>query len=334
LITHLVQNILYASSSIYTYMTSSLVDFALQEEYQKIKQLGDKLAEIEPMIDWSAFVPIVQDLFDNKTEKGGRPNFDETMMVKILVLQAWHNLSDEELERQVTDRISFRKFLGFPAKIPDYSTVWTFRERLKESGKDKRIWAELQRQLDAKGLNVKKGVIQDASFITTDPGHAKADEPRGDDAKTRRCKDGDWAKKGNKSFFGYKHHTKEDVDYGLIREIKTTAASVHDSQVDLTKPGEVAYRDKGYQGAPCAGYNATMKRAARGRPLGIRDILRNKRISRTRSPGERPYAVIKRVFGAAHTLVTTVARAGVKMLFASFSFNLYQLRTLKKQGAW
>jgi len=89
----------------------------------------------------------VGELYDNRSERGGRPNVDEVVMVKLLVLQQWHGLSDPELERQVTDRISFRKFLGFPETIPDYTTVWQFRERLSETGKDRAIWAELQRQL-------------------------------------------------------------------------------------------------------------------------------------------------------------------------------------------
>jgi len=92
------------------------------------------------MINWEAFRPIVQNMYDNKTEKGGRPNIDEIIMIKILILQEWHGLSDPELERQITDRISFRKFLGFPDSIPDYSTVWVFRERLSKSGNDKKIW--------------------------------------------------------------------------------------------------------------------------------------------------------------------------------------------------
>lgn len=154
----------------------------------------------------------------------------------------------------------------------------------------------MQRQLDSKGLKVKKGVIQDATFITSDPGHAKADKPRGDEAKTRRSKDGTWTKKNTKSYFGYKLHSKSDMNYGLVRDIETTTASVHDNQVDLTKPGEVAYKDKGYFGAPSKGYSATMRRSVRGHPIGIRDILRNKRISKKRAPGERPYSVIKNVF--------------------------------------
>jgi len=125
----------------------SLTDFALNEEYRRVKRLGDRLAEIESLIDWGAFRPIVGELYDNRSERGGRPNVDEVVMVKLLVLQQWHGLSDPELERQVTDRISFRKFLGFPETIPDYTTVWQFRERLSETGKDRAIWAELQRQL-------------------------------------------------------------------------------------------------------------------------------------------------------------------------------------------
>jgi IS5 family transposase len=48
--------------------------------------------------------------------------YDTVLMVKMLVLQ--YNLSDPELERQANDRISFMKFLGYPEKIPDQTTVW------------------------------------------------------------------------------------------------------------------------------------------------------------------------------------------------------------------
>jgi len=311
----------------------SLIDYFLNEEYAKVERLGDRLAEVDPLINWDAFRLIIAGMYRNKTEKGGRPNIDEVVMIKMLVLQQWYGLSDPELERQVADRISFRKFLGFPDAIPDYSTVWRFRERLIETGKDKEIWEELQRQLDAKGLKVNKGVIQDATFITADPGHARADKPRGDEAQTRRSRDGTWAKKNSKSYFGYKLHSKMDTEHGMIRDIETTTASVHDSQVDLSNPGEVVYRDKGYFGAPAEGYDATMKRATRGHPLDIRDEMRNKRISRKRAPGERPFAVIKRVFNAAYVRVTTVARVAVKMIFTAFAFDLYQLRTIRRREA-
>ena len=250
------------------------------------------------------------------------------LMVKLLVLQAWYGLSDPELERQASLRIDFMHFLGYPEKAPDYSTVWRFRERLAETGRDRLVWAELQRQLDLKGLRVKKGVVQDASFITSDPGHARADKPRGDEAKTRRSRDGAWSKKGGKSYFGYKLHMKMDLCHGLIRELEATAANVHDSQVDLSEPGEVVYRDKAYFGVRSRGWDATMKRASRGHPLSIWDKLRNLRISRKRCQGERPFAVIKRVFGGGHVLVTSLSRVRVKLVFACMCFNLVQLGRL------
>jgi IS5 family transposase len=310
----------------------TLIGFGQKEAYKRVEQLGDRLAEIKSLIDWEAFRPIVGDMYDNRSERGGRPNIDEVVMVKLLVLQQWYGLSDPELERQAVDRLSFMNFLGFPEDIPDFTTVWYFRERLAKTGKDRAIWTELQRQLDAFCLKVKQGVVQDATFITTDPGHAKADKPRGEEAETRRSKDGTWAKKGSKSYFGYKLHTKLDTDHGLIRELETTTASVHDSQVDLSKKSEVAYRDRGYHGAVANGYSATMKRGARDHPLGIMDKLRNIRISKKRAPVERHYAVIKRVFKAGHVLVTTVPRVNVKMIFTAVGFNLYQLCTLRKQG--
>ena len=69
----------------------------------------------------------------------------------------------------MADRISFQRFLDFPETLPDYSTVWQFRERLAESDSDRLVWDELQRQLDARGLRVKKGVVRDATFIPPTP---------------------------------------------------------------------------------------------------------------------------------------------------------------------
>jgi len=234
----------------------SFDSYVIRKLYKETAKHGDKLAKIEPLINWKKFRPIIKAMYRNKTPRGGRPNMDPVLMVKLLVLQAWYGLSDPELERQVADRISFQHFLGFPETVPDYSTVWRFRERLAETDRDKLIWEELQRQLDAKGLTVKKGVVQDASFITSDPGHARADKPHGEEAKTRRSRDGAWVKKGGKSVFGYKLHMKMDLTHGLIRELETTPVNVHDSRANLSKRGEVVYRDKGYQDVEPRGYDA------------------------------------------------------------------------------
>lgn len=166
------------------------------------------------------------------------------------------------------------EFLGYPDPFPDSRTIWLFRERMAKIEMDKIIWAELQRQLDAKGLKVNRGTIQDATFIEADPGSSK--KPRGEEAKTRRSRDGTWAKKGDETHFGYKLHQKNDIDYGLMREILTTTASLHDSQVDLSVEDEIVLRDRGYFGVEARGVDFTMKRRTTDKPLGDLDRERNR----------------------------------------------------------
>ena len=92
----------------------TLTDFALKEEYKRLESIGDKLAEINSLIDWKPFRTILDSMYSNKTVSSGRPETDVIVMFKMLVLQQWHGLSDLELEKQCIDSISFRKFLGFP----------------------------------------------------------------------------------------------------------------------------------------------------------------------------------------------------------------------------
>ena len=91
-------------------------------------------------------------------------------MFKILILQQWYGLNDLKVERQMSDRISFISFLDFPDPLPDSGTICPFKERMANTGKDRMVWAELERQLEAMGLSVKRGTIQDATFIEADPG--------------------------------------------------------------------------------------------------------------------------------------------------------------------
>jgi transposase, IS5 family len=311
----------------------TLIDFSILKEYkEEVLPRGDKLSALSGLVDWNAFLPIENSLYKNKSERGGRPNISIIIMIKHLILQQLYGLSDPQLEFQVADRFSFRVFLGTTEVIPDYSTVWLFRERLKESGKFETIWDEFANQLKAKGYDVKKGVIQDATFITSDPGHAKSDAPRGGEAKTRRSRDGEWAKKGNKSYYGYKAHVKVDTENNFIWKVGTTVANIHDSQVDLANEGEVRYGDKGYFGAKTKGYDASMKKATKGHPLSILDHLRNKRISSKRSPVERCFSVMKIVFRAGHVMVTTVERAAIKIIFNAIDYNLFNLLSIANKN--
>ena len=55
----------------------SFENYFMKKEYARVEQLGDKLAEIDPLIDWQIFRPIIHNMYDNHTERGGRPNNDE-----------------------------------------------------------------------------------------------------------------------------------------------------------------------------------------------------------------------------------------------------------------
>jgi IS5 family transposase len=118
------------------------------------KQERYRLSKVSNLINWTPIRQILDEMYDNKSEKGGRPNCDVVLMFKILILQQWYGLSDLEVERQMADRISFMAFLGFPDPFPDSRTIWLFKERMAKTEKDKVVWAELQRQLDAMGLQV------------------------------------------------------------------------------------------------------------------------------------------------------------------------------------
>jgi len=321
----------------------SLVGFSLRHAHKRVERLGDRLLAVEKMVDWERFRPLVAGLYDDDPETGGRPHTDEVVLVKCLVLQSWYNLADQELEYQLADRLSFQKFLGFPETIPDYSTIWYCRERLTQSNQLNKIWKELQHQLESHGFGVKKGVIQDASIVTADVGKKRqylekkaTKEGRIITYKPKKLAhqdhDGSYTVKNDQVDFGYKIHQKCDVERGFIRSIDVSTASLHDSQIDLSKKGDPPmYRDKGYAGVPPRNSkDFTMRKAYRNTPLTRADKLWNKRVSKKRAVGERPFAVIKRVFDRGHTLLKNLARVTVQQFFNAFAFDVYNLYTYAK----
>lgn len=302
----------------------NLIDFSLKQKYSEVKKLRSRLEDMKKLIKWEAFLP----LFPDKETNRGRPAYEKILMIKLLFLQSWYGISDEELEFQVHDRFSFQQFLDYPKNVPDFSTIWRFREDLSKGYILDKIWEELQRQIEEKNLKVKKGVIQDANFITADPGkQKKSSEPRGRDAKTSRSKDGTWTKKGSKSFFGFKEHLIIQKGSKIIQDVALTTAKVHDGAVDLSKPNEIVYRDRGYSGIKTkAKGNGTMKRGK----LTPKQKLRNKRITKRRSEGEHPLAIIQRCLKGGHTRLTTLYRVFTQQVFVCMAYNIHRLRFLTK----
>ena len=110
--------------------------FDEQNVLEKLTKLGDPLVLVSQHIDFTLFKDKLLKFTGRAeaTEKPakGRPSYDVVTMIKIIFLQRLYNLSDDQVEFQITDRLSFRRFLGIPfsAAVPDCKTVWAFRELL------------------------------------------------------------------------------------------------------------------------------------------------------------------------------------------------------------
>jgi len=304
----------------------NLIDYALKTKFDKVKKLRNNLEEFNKLVNWRKFLKF----FPIRSSFIGRPEYEKVLMIKILFLQSCYGLSDEEIEFQIHDRLSFQQFLGFPESIPDYSTIWRFREELTEGNIIEEIWSELQRQIKNHGITIEQGVIQDARFIHADPGKKNSGmNGRGREAKTSRSADGSWTKKGKKAVFGFKLHTKTDVKTKLITELAVTTAKTHDGRIDLASPDEIVFRDRGYSGMETRAIgDATMKRGN----LTIPEKLRNKRISKIRSRGEHPYATMTRSLKAGRTKLTTIARVNIQQIFVCFAYNVHRLNFLLKKA--
>ena len=302
-----------------------LIDFALKEKYEKVKKLRSHLEKIKEIIDWSS----IAESLPKSESNTGRPPYEKELMIKILFLQSCYSISDEELEFQINDRLSFQQFLDFPKSIPDYSTIWRFREELTELDYIDRIWIEINSQIEKKGIQIKKGQIQDASFIEADPGKKNSGmDGRGREAKTSRSRDGSWTKKGKKSVFGFKSHIKVDEETKIIAEVGVTTAKTYDGNVDLANTDEIIYRDKGYTGCNTkAKGNGSMKRGN----LTPHEHLRNKRIAKKRCRGEHPFGTMHRSFNAGRTKLTTIPRVFVQHVFVCIAYNIHRLKFLLKR---
>jgi transposase len=141
--------------------------FAEETQLERLGKLGDSLERLK-IIDFESFRPTLTDgLKKERKSRAGRPSFDHVMMFKVLVLQRLFNLSDEQTEYQITDRMSFQRFLGLSLgeKVPDAKTIWVFRNTLTESGSIENLFSQFNRMLEERGIITHKGTIVDATFV-------------------------------------------------------------------------------------------------------------------------------------------------------------------------
>ena len=265
------------------------------------------LAAIEKLVKWHELVEIVSVLDKTQTGKGGRPPIAFETKLKMLFLQYTFNLSDEELEDQVIDRLSFQQFAGlsFDEEIPDFTTIWKFKEALvKEKLMDK-IFDKIIVSIESHGLILKKGTIVDATIIAS--GNRPLSKKRREELEKKPSVQIDTeaqsTAKNNKKHFGYKGHIGVDVGSKIIRKRTFTAANVHDSQEFekvLSGDEQSVWGDKAYpnkaakQAARAKGiYYGVLEKAKRNQPLSGKQKHRNKQKSRVRAAVEHPFGFMK-----------------------------------------
>ena len=224
--------------------------FDYENQLEKINAHQPPLNKLDKVIDWEIFrKPIEEALYVEPKAPGGRPPFDRVMMFKILILQRYYNLSDEQTEFQIKDRLSFMQFLGLQIgdKVPDEKTIWLFKEQLKEKKLAEELFDLFIGQLLGQGIVAKEGSIVDASFVDVPRQHntreenadikkgatplecAKKDKHGYRSKLSQKDTDATWMTKGGERHFGYKDHVNVDNKTKLITKYSISSASPHDS---------------------------------------------------------------------------------------------------------
>lgn len=142
--------------------------FAAREREAKLTKLGDALQVLERHVDFTALAAAVDDAAPRPSrERGGRSPFPTEIMVRILLIQQLFNLSDEQMEFQLLDRLSFQRFAGLrdSSQFPDRTTIWTFKERLIKAGASESVFDAVNRQLAWHGCIARGGQMVDASIV-------------------------------------------------------------------------------------------------------------------------------------------------------------------------
>ena len=338
--------------------------FDADKRLEALSAKGDPLEAIDRLVPWESFRAEIEAVVltpdELKKSSAGRKPFDAILMFRMLVLQALNNLSDEQVEYQVRDRLSFSRFLGLGIEdsIPDATTLWLFREKLAKAGLIEKLFERFDQHLAAKGYIARGGQIIDASIVPVPTQRNSRDEndqlragrtPAGWKQKLAKLRQKDrdarWTKKHDRSFFGYKNHVNADAKYKLIRRYEVTDASVHDSQKldGLLNKGNTSaevFADSAYRSTEieaqlrASGYKSRIyRRGRRNHPLTSAQERANHAKSRIR-------ARIEHVFGAQQSapggrIVRTIGmvRARAKIGLQNLAYNIRRLVTLERLAA-
>jgi IS5 family transposase len=328
------------------------------DEEFRIEKISSKdpLTTLSIRVNWEQFRPTLERAFqEERTSNAGRKPFDRLLMFKVLILQEYYGLSDDQMEFQLLDRLSFQKFIGQGLHdiVPDAKTIWLFRNNLTKAGVIDGLFATLSKQLKRHGLIAKKGVMVDASFAKVPVQRNTPDEnkqiksgqtPKWDEHKARQKDvDANWIIKGRQTHYGYKQHIKADLKSKLITSYAVTPASHHDSTVLnrlITKKdaGQMIYGDSAYSSKETIEFFVKNKLRPRINKKGYRyktlteaDRAKNRKHSSKRCRIEHVFASIKQRSGP---LIRAIGaeRVKAKIVLRFIVYNLSRAVFLTKNN--
>src|SRR6476620_700918 len=317
---------------------------------------GDPLEAIERLVPWESFRADIEAVVltpdEVRKSSAGRKPLDAIVMLRMLVLQTLNNLSDEQAEYQVRDRLSFTRFLRLSIEdsIPDATTLWLFREKLAKAGLIEKLFDRFDQHLAAKGYMARGGQMVDATIVPVPTQRNSRDEneavkagriPEEWDNKPAKLRQKDrdarWTKRHGRSFFGYKNHVNADAKNKLIRRYEVTDAAVHDSQkldgllTNSNTSAEVfadsAYRSTQIEGRlRASGFKSrSQRRATRNHALSEAQAKANRNRSKIRARVEHVFAAQETALGGRIVRTIGIVRARAKIGLQNLAYNIRRL---------
>ncbi|MBK1670991.1 IS5/IS1182 family transposase [Rhodovibrio sodomensis] len=327
--------------------------FDVSKRYAGLDAKADPLVKLNAIVPWADFRPQLEAVWrqspQERKSKAGRKPWDAVVMFKALVVCELYNLSDEQFEYQVRDRLSFMRFLGqgLEDPVPDATTVWQYREQLVQAGVVDELFGAFDGYLKTQGWLAMGGQMIDASIVpvlnqrnSRDENAAikagETPECRADKPAKKRQKDTDahWTKKHGKSHYGYKNHVNVDRRHKLIRRYKVTDAAVHDSQViddvlDDDNTASDVWADSAYRSAEIEGKledrglrSRIHRKGHRNRPLSTREKQGNKTRSKVRARVEHVFGAQTNDMGGTLVRSIGIARAKARIGLKNLAYNM------------
>ena len=332
----------------------SFADIALFNSMDRNRAIK-RMEKINAIVKWSKIEQLVLRGYSVGKNAEGADAYHPLLLLKCLLLQQWFRIdSDPELETQINDRISFKKFLGLPMdeSSPDHSTFSRFRSRLSKETM-KAINHELLSQFASRGLAINEGIAIDARLVQSASHPISEDKLREERSKREsseanldkpmkfsRDLDSDWTVRNNVPHFGLKEHASVDTRYGFVLATEMTPASFHDSpylplcvagSCHTNNPIKKVFADKGYFGENNREFlslnhiqDGIMRKATRGAQLTTYEKERNKAISKVRYIVEQYFGISHLHHHAHRARFTRLIINALDTLFRQLAFNLFR----------